>query len=273
MMKHGKPIALFSRWTLLANVLAAMLIVPAATVVCAAPILVDFSNAAAAPSFGGAWNTIPDPTGTTQLVDATGATTSITLSFSDHWIDDSIPLTPWSHGNIAWIDANAAEDRFFNNFFDFPGVGSISIAGLATNLFYRIDLLAAEGFFSVPSLATADFSISGSFGNSIPNGDNFNVQTDGLLAGNFITWNAVAPNPNAEIVIQVLGSDTSDPHMLGAVVNAARITCLQQHGVIGPGGFTEVSCAAGVAEPRTIALLALGLAGMLLMIRGVRNSS
>ena len=70
---------------------------------------------------------------------------------------------------------------------------------------------------------------------------------------------AVAPNASGEILIQVFGSDTSTPHMLGAIVNAARITCLQQSAA---GVPQEVSCAASVPEPGTLALVALGFAGL-----------
>ena len=245
--------------TWLTNLIAGLLLLLSPIVTHAAPVLIDFNNEALTPSFGGTWNTIPDPFGTTQLVDATNAPSTISLSFSPFWTDDPVPLfPPWSHGNIAWIDEHAASDTFFYNFFDHPGSGTIRIAGLATNRVYRIDLLEAEDF-SLPSVGTADFSIFGSFGNSVPNGDNFNVGTDGFLNGNFMTWNAVAPNATGEILIQVFGSDTSTPHMLGAIVNAARITCLQQSAA---GVPQEVSCAASVPEPGTIALLALGFAGL-----------
>jgi len=214
----------------------------------AAPVLLDFNDAAPAPSFGGTWNTIPDPFGTTQLVDASGAMTNIKLSFGSNWFDES-QMVPWPHGNTAWIDGNAAMDGLVYNFQAPPG--TINIGGLATNLLYRIDLLAAQPFAD-PSVATGDYSIFGSFGDSVPNGFHFNVNTDGLVNGNFMTWNAVAPNASGEVLIQVAGSD---PQMLGTFVSAARITCLQQSG---SGAPQEVSCAAAAPEPATIALLALG---------------
>lgn len=252
----------------LANIVAGMLLLVGPAIGHAAPVLIDFNDLFAAPSFGGTWNTIPDPSGTTQLVDAAGALTNITLSFSSHWVVESLPVSPWSHGNTAWIDGNAAKDLLFPDFFDFPGPGTIIIGGLASNLFYRIDLLAARDFSSLPSAGTADFSIFGSFGDSVPNGDNFNVYTDGLVNGNFMTWNAVAPNASGEILIQVAGLSGGNPSMLGVGTNAARITCLQQSGA---GAPQEVSCAASVPEPGTIALLALGFAGIFVLRRqGVR---
>jgi hypothetical protein len=244
----------------LANILAGMLLLVGPTIAHAVPVLIDFNDIAAAPSFGGTWNTIPDVAGTTQLVDATGATTNITLSFSSNWVLlDDFQINPWSHGNTAWIDGNAAMDTLNYDPGDPPG--TINIAGLAANLVYRIDLLAAKDFSTVPQNATADFSIFGSFGDSVPNGDNFNVHTDGLVNGNFMTWNAVTPNANGEILIQVAGSSSPAPSsMLGTEVSAARITCLRPSAA---GAPQEVSCAAAVPEPGTIALLlAIGLAGM-----------
>jgi hypothetical protein len=217
----------------------------------AAPVLIDFGAVGGAPTFGGTWNTIPNPSGTTQLVDATGVTTTINVSFSDHWFD-SLQISPWSHGDIAWIDAN----------FTAPP-GFIAFTGLATNLLYRIDLLPAEEFGD-PSLGTGDFSIFGSFGDSVPNGDNFNIHTDGLVNGHFITWGAVTPNASGEIFLDIAGSDTTNPHMLGTFVSAARITCLQRSAA---GAPQEVNCPASVPGPETILLLALGLAGILAMRR------
>jgi hypothetical protein len=269
-MKHAEHMNAVDLRSRLANFVAGMLLLIGSTIGHAAPVLIDFNDLLLAPTFGGTWNTIPDPSGTTQLVDAIGAPTNITLSFSNHWLDVSVPdINSWSHGNTAWIDGNAAKDRFFYNFFDFPGAGTINIAGLSINLLYRIDFLAAEDFSSLPSSGTADFSIFGSFGDSVPNGDNFNVHTDGLVNGNFLTWNAVAPNASGEILIQVAGSSNSSGlSMLGAIANAARITCLQQSAA---GAPQEVSCAATVPEPGMIALLALGLAGIFAFRRkGVR---
>ena len=87
-----------------------MLFVAGPTVGHAIPVLIDSNDAAAAPSFGGKWNTIPNTSGTTQLVDATGATTNITLSFSSNWVNDdyrSVPgLTDTWRGSMAmrrWI--------------------------------------------------------------------------------------------------------------------------------------------------------------------------
>jgi hypothetical protein len=250
----------------LANIVAGMLILVGPTIGHAAPVLIDFNDLFAAPSFGGTWNTIPAPSGTTQLVDATGATTNIKLSFSGNWIDDPLPFSPWSHGNTAWIDENAAKDWFQYDHTMPPG--TINIAGLPTNLVYRIDLLAAREFISLPATGTADFSIFGSFGDSVPNGDNFNVFTDGLIDGHFMTWNAVTPNASGEILIQVAGSVTSNPSMAGSGANAARITCLQPSAA---GAPQEVNCPASVPEPGMIALLALGLAGIFVLRRqGVR---
>jgi hypothetical protein len=168
---------------------------------------------------------------------------------------------------LAWIDGNAAMDHLTYDFTE-AQPGTINIAGLAANLVYRIDLLAAQEF-SLPQLATADFSIFGSFGDSVPNGDNFNVHTDGLVDGNFITWNAVAPNASGQILIQVAGS-AANPEMLGTIASAARITCLRPSAA---GAPQEVSCSAAVPEPGTLALLALGLAGVLVLRRdGVRGA-
>ena len=258
-MRHAKSISPFATRSPLANIVAGMLLLLSPTIAHGVPVLVDFNDAAPAPSFGGTWNTIPDTSGTTQLVDATGATTGITLSFSGNWISDDIQVSFWSHGNTAWIDGNAAMDHLTQNFTGPPG--TINIVGLATNLVYRIDLLAAQEF-SIPQEATADFSIFGSFGDSVPNGDNFNVHTDGLVNGNFITWNAVTPNASGQILIQVAGSDTTNPEMLGTAVAAARITCLRPGAA---GAPQEVSCAASVPEPGTIALLTLACAGICLL--------
>jgi hypothetical protein len=231
----------------------------------AAPVLIDFNDAGPAASFGGTWNTIPDPFGTTLLVDASGALTNISLSFSDDWFDD-VQISPWSHGDTAWIDGNAAMDGLNHNFQAPPG--TINITGLATDLLYRIDLLAAQEFFAPIPESTADFSIFGSFGDSVPNGDNFDVHNDGLLGGKFMTWNAVTPNASGEILIQVAGLDLppGDPgtQMLGDMASAARITCLRRTAL----GLQEVSCAS-VPEPGTIALLALVLAGVFVRLRRV----
>ncbi|HEY1326414.1 MAG TPA: PEP-CTERM sorting domain-containing protein [Casimicrobiaceae bacterium] len=241
----------------LAIVAAGMLLV-GPTIAHATPILIDFNDVAPAPTFGGTWNTVPDTSASIQLVDATGATTSLSLSFGDNWTSDDLQVSFWSHGNTAWIDGNAAMDHLSYDFTE-NQPGTIAIAGLATDLVYRIDLLAAQEF-SVPLLGTADFSIFGSFGDSVPNGNNFNVHTDGLVNGNFITWNAVTPSASGQVLIQVAGSDDTNPHMLGSAVSAARITCLRPSAA---GVPQEVVCPpAAVPEPGTIVLLAVGVLGI-----------
>ena len=68
--------------TWLTNLIAGLLLLLSPIVTHAAPVLIDFNNVALTPSFGGTWNTIPDPFGTTQLVDATNVPSTISLSFS-----------------------------------------------------------------------------------------------------------------------------------------------------------------------------------------------
>ena len=265
--RHMKPVNFRSR---LPSIAAGVLLSVGPAIGHAVPVLVDFMDAAAAPSFGGTWNTIPDPSVTTQLVDAAGATTNITLAFSGNWFD-SPHVSPWPHGNIAWIDANAAMDSLGYDFTAPPG--HVVIAGLATDLVYRIDLLAVEEFFAPTPDSTADFSIFGSFGDSVPNGDNFDVHNDGLLGGKFMTWNIVAPNASGEILIEVAGFDAPpndpSPQMLGTIVSAARITCLR---LSAAGAPQEVNCPSAVPEPGSVALLALGLAGMLTRRRRLRRT-
>src|SRR5215470_6841928 len=105
-MKHAENMNRINARLQLAHMVAGVLLSIGPMIGHAVPLLIDFNDAAAAPSFGGTWNTIPNPVGTTQLVDASGAMTNIKLSFSSNWFDQS-QIVPWAHGNTAWIDGNA----------------------------------------------------------------------------------------------------------------------------------------------------------------------
>lgn len=242
----------------LTSALAGIVLLVSASAAQAGVILIDFNDLGPAPTLGGVWNVIPDPAGTTSLVDDTGAATNFTVSFDGSWFD-SLHDSPWPHGDtIAWIDGGAARDGLNAN----PQTSgeALIFGGATADELYKIDLLAAEEFGD-PANATADFSIGGGFGTGSQGhtGNDFNIHNFGLLNGEFLTW-VVQADASGEIRLDIEGMDNfPGTSFLGDFVSAARITCLEQTDI----GVFEVACpAAETPEPGTLALFGLGLAAL-----------
>jgi len=213
----------------IARIVAGGLLLLGAGGVQASTILIDFNDLKPAPSFGGIWNVIPDTSGSTALIDDAGAPTNFSLSFFGNWSLDSLqPDNIWTHGNIAWIDADAAEDGLNSSGNDADGVPAIVIAGAGPGTFYQVDFLASQ-FFGDQTFGEADFYIgsdfgAGSQGNS---GDNFNVATMGLDNGEYLTWMNVQAGASGEFRLNIEQDDNLNPPAIGGFASAARITCLE----------------------------------------------
>ena len=181
------------------------------------------------PTLGGTWNEVAS-TGASgmALVDSTGAATGVTLTLSLPTFPNSIEDIngTWSHGDVDWIDVDAVKDLFYAS-----SASSVTLAGLVPNASYTIDHLAAR--WSSATASTADYSIGGSFGDSTPDGDDFNARLDGYRDGNYLTWNNAVADGSGTIVLNVGGAQYG-------YLTATRIT------------------SAAVPEPSTFALLGIG---------------
>ncbi|TWU06787.1 PEP-CTERM motif protein [Symmachiella macrocystis] len=192
-------------------------------------ILIDYNDSAIAPTFGGTWNTIAAPSGTTALVDSNNVATGVSVSFSSVWFNTN-SNSPWSNGDTAWIDGDAAADTFLNS--SSGSSVSITFSGLIAGAAYQIDHIGVRASSSNP---VGNYTINGSFGDSTPSGNQYDATSDGFTNGDFITWNSVVASGSGEIVLQLDGNGF-------AYASASRITPLDS----------------AVPEPSTFALLGIG---------------
>nr|WP_309692226.1 PEP-CTERM sorting domain-containing protein [Armatimonas sp.] len=232
-----------TRGTLAALALLGLAALPQAAL--AQTFLVDHGNqSGTTPTFGGTWNTIagagsmPTTGVALPLVDSTGASGAVTLTYSGTFGSFSAAQASWSFadGHGGWVAQNATTDLFGS------GVGattSITFGGLVPGQEYKLDHVAARS--GSGSNRVSDYTVFGAFADTSPNGDNFNGNTDGFVGGSILTWNSVMANGSGQITLT--GTPTSGS-------NFSYYTATQ---------LTVVNSSA--PEPGTLALLALGIVG------------
>jgi|GEM_PF-5441156 len=174
-----------------------------ATLSYAYEVRIDFGNQGTNPT--GNWNVIADSNRNNQvnnLIDfTTGLTTPIGISGAG-WQDGSIVISaPWNSGNDKdWIANDAVKDIFYS--FD---PATLTFIGLSPGQRYTIDILSAYNWEGSPTNDTMDIQVNGQFADSNANGtpgqfgDNWNAQTQGYEAANYLTWNAAVADASGEI--------------------------------------------------------------------------
>lgn len=196
-------------------------------------ILLDFNTTQTpAPTIGGTWNSLASPSTLNTVVDSENNTLSgVTVDFSNAG-DSGISMG--SRGSdISFADLGAYGDYFF---FGSAVTGTVTISGLDDNFTYQVDLVSAQSTTSSPRIA--DFSINGSFGDSTPNGDNFDGNLDGWIDGDSIMWSSVSlsnvSGGTGDIVLTV-----SVPSGNTGMINALRVTTIPEPSTI---AFAGLAC-------------------------------
>lgn len=200
-------------------------------------ILVDFGTASASPTLGGTWNELAvSGSGSVELDDSSGTGSGATLSWTG--FGTGIATQGAWGADVLWVDADATADTFHT-------VGStstdsiVTIAGLAPGN-YSLDLVASRS--QGPAEArVSDYRLNGVFADSIPNGDDFNANTDGYIAQSILTWNSVSLDSSGNLVLTI-----DEPVSSFGYLTALRI-----------------SEANPVPEPSTFLLAGCGLLGLL----------
>ena len=175
-----------------------------ATLSYAYEIRIDFGSQGTNPT--GNWNVIADSNINSQvnnLIDfSTGLTTPIGISGAG-WQDGSIidNTAQWNSGNDKdWIANEAVEDIFYTYV-----PATVTFNGLSPGQSYTIDILSAYTWLANPPNDTMDIQVNGQFADSNANvtpgqfGDDWNSQTQGFEAANYLTWNAAVADASGEI--------------------------------------------------------------------------
>lgn len=169
-----------------------------ATAAVAQPILVDFGDGAANPTFGGVWNTVDSALSGTALVDSAGAATGVVITFGgDGWIDASLDQGAWPAGDTDWVAGDSTADYTFNVGGD---TSTVTYSGLNPGQAYRFDHVAAR---ALGSDRIADYLVNGSFADTTPNGDDFASLADGWDGGNILRWDSVIADGSGQITMTV----------------------------------------------------------------------
>jgi len=157
-------------------------------------ILIDYGDAAKAPTLGGTWNTIDSGLSGIGLLDTGGAATGVTANFAGDWLDASVDQGAWPSGNVDWVDASAVADYTFTT-----GDASVTFSGLTPGAQYRFDHVAAR---SLGVDRAGDYMVNGAFADSSPNGNDL-FSIDAWNNGTILTWNSVTADTAGNITLTV----------------------------------------------------------------------
>lgn len=187
--------------------------------------LINFGGSSGTLSFGGSWNDITTLNGDLaagSIVDTTGATIAdwaLTVDNFEGQLDNG---GTWAAGDSGWVDADATEIVYFSDQLPVP---SITFSGLdAAGFTYNVGLLVVRATAGPsPDRREADYSISGSFGDSTPSGDGFNAFIDGWTGGNTIAWNSLNADGSGNITIDTDILATGTVYAAGLYIEAVAI--------------------------------------------------
>ena len=162
-------------------------------------ILVNFGAASSAVGgngsldVGGTWNSIVTPNNDLAAGSVVNSASAVVAGVSintSNFRSAALANTGSWAGSTPWVDLDAATNTWYYGGTD-ATPATIIISGL-TDLEYKLDFLAIRS--STPaSERSADYDVNGSFGDSTPDGDNFNANIDGWNGGNVLGWSSITP--------------------------------------------------------------------------------
>ncbi|MCD8483495.1 MAG: M14-type cytosolic carboxypeptidase [Verrucomicrobia bacterium] len=176
-------------------------------------VLLDFGAHGPAPDHGGTWNSIAAQaaSGTVSNIwQVNGAVAEGISLVYNGFSSTTTNQGNWPHGTIAWVDSRATADYFWSG-----SAATLTLKGLPSGQTYQLELVSAR---NGGTNRAGDIRIQNEYTQFDVSSFGYDANIHGWQQGYILRWQAIAPDSNGDIVIQLVPRDNQT-----IFLNAMRI--------------------------------------------------